>query len=454
MSEALAVNLGSLQPKQQIFCRSRKKYVAYGGARAGGKSWVVRFKAKGLCLYYPGIKVIVIRRTYPELVRNHIDMLRLELAGVAKYNGTDKRFTFRNGSVLSFGYFNSDGDAVQYQGAEFDVIFIDEATTLEEGWLKVFPACLRGVNGLPKRIYYTCNPGGVSHHYIKRLFIDRVYEKGEDPEDYAFIQALPQDNLALMSIQPEYIAQLEALPYRTREAWLYGNWELNEGAVFSEFRDNPEGYGNRRWTHVIEPFEVPEHWPIWRSLDWGYNAPFSIGWWAIGDRGELYRILEWYGMGNEPNTGLHMSHETVFERVRNIESQHPWLRYKQISGVADPACWSNNGSGPTVAEAAERYGVYFTKADHARIMGWLQVHYRLEFDEEGLARMYFFKNCRDAIRTMPMMQYDQHKVEDLDSRMEDHAMDEVRYMCMCRPISPLKAVKQKLMIYDPLETEA
>lgn len=455
LQQARIVSLGSLQPKQLLFCQSRKKYVAYGGARAGGKSWVVRFKAKGLALYYPGIKILIVRRTYPELVRNHIDTLRLELNGVAKYNSTDKRFTFTNGSVISFGYFNCDGDATQYQGAEFDIIFIDEATTLEESWLKVFPPCLRGVNGMPKRIYYTCNPGGVSHHYIKRLFIDKKYEQGENADDYEFIQALPQDNEILMRIQPGYLDQLRALPYHIRQAWLYGSWELNEGAVFSEFRDNPEGYASRQWSHVVEPFDIPEHWPIYRSMDWGYNAPFSIGWWAVGDRGEIYRILEWYGMGNEPNTGLHMPAETVFERVRNIENQHPWLRFKKITGTADPACWQHAGAGgPTVAEIASKYQVYFSKGDHARVMGWLQMHYRLEFDENGLARMYFFKNCVDTIRTMPMMQYDKHNIEDLDTKMEDHAMDECRYMCMCRPISPLKATKQQLPIYDPLATTA
>jgi hypothetical protein len=141
--------------------------------------------------------------------------------------------------------------------------------------------------------------------------------------------------------------------------------------------------------------------------------------------------------------------------VRNIESQQPWLRFKKIIGVADPACWQHAGAGgPTVAEIAAKYQVYFSKGDHARVMGWLQMHYRMEFDEEGLARMYFFKNCTDSIRTMPMMQYDKHNVEDLDTKMEDHAMDEIRYMCMCRPISPLKATKQQLPIYDPLATPA
>lgn len=401
---------------------------------------------------YKGIKILIVRRTYKDLQNNHIDVMRLMLNGVAKYNSSDKRFTFGNGSTISFGYCDNDNDVMQYQGPEYDIIFVDEATQFKEEWLKVFPPCLRGVNDFPKRIYYTCNPGGASHGYIKRLFIEKKYlPEEESPENYIFIQALPQDNLALMERQPEYINQLKALPYAIRQAWLYGSWDINSGAVFTEFRDNPEGYLTRKWTHVIEPFDPPEHWPIYRSFDWGYNAPFSCGWWAVGDDGALYRIMEWYGMGNEVGTGLHMAPETVFERIHNIETQHPWLRYKQITGVADPACWQVQ-TGISVAETASKMGVYFTKADNKRIAGWLQLHYRLEFDEEGKARIYVFNTCKDSIRTVPLMQYDKHNVEDVDTSLEDHQVDEWRYVCQARPIAPLKAVKQGLLpIYDPLK---
>ena len=448
----MTTSLGNLQPKQLRLARSRKKYILFGGARAGGKSWIVRFKAKALCLFYPGIQVIIIRRTYPELVRNHINMLRRDLKDIARYNQQDKVFSFPNGSRLFFGYCDNGNDITRYQGAEYDVIFIDEATLLEEEWLKAFPACLRGVNAFPKRIYYTANPGGPSHGYLKRLFIDRQYLPGEEaPEQYEFIQALPQDNLALMAIQPGYIDQLKALPYAMRQAWLYGSWDINSGAVFTEFRDDPEGYLTRRRSHVIEPFDPPEHWPVYRSFDWGYNAPFSCNWYAVGDDA-IYMILEWYGSGHEEGTGAHLPPETVFERIRNIESQHPWLRYKQITGIADPACWQAQ-TGISVAETASKMGVYFTRGDNKRIAGWLQMHYRLEFDEGGKARLYFFKGCKDTIRTLPLLQYDKHNVEDVDTSGDDHCADSCRYMMMARPVSPLKAVRQHLLtIYDPLAT--
>ena len=223
------IDLSQISDKQYAFLSAKQKHVGFGGARGGGKSWSVRTKAVILATSYSGIKILIVRRTFPELVNNHIEFLKNALHGVARYNQTEKIFRFPNGSSIKFGYCNNDKDLDQYQGAEFDVIFLDEATQLQEMWIKKITACVRGVNEFPKRIYYTCNPGGASHGYFKRLFIDKNYEDGEVPEDYAFIQALVTDNKALMASQPDYIKQLEALPPKLREAWLYGGLQSHTG---------------------------------------------------------------------------------------------------------------------------------------------------------------------------------------------------------------------------------
>lgn len=183
--------------KQKLFLQAECKHVGFGGARGGGKSWCVRVKAVLLCMKYAGIKTLIVRRTYPELLNNHINPLLVQLHGVAKYHKTEKVFTFPNGSTIAFGYCNADRDLGRYQGAEYDVIFLDEATQLREDWIRRITASVRGVNAFPKRVYYTCNPGGPSHGYFKRLFIDRRFLAGENPEDYVFIQSLVTDNAAL-----------------------------------------------------------------------------------------------------------------------------------------------------------------------------------------------------------------------------------------------------------------
>ena len=458
------VDLSQISDKQYQFLTADKKHVNYGGARGGGKSWGVRTKAKILCGVYKGIKTLIVRRTYPELINNHINPLRDDLYSVASYNKSEKVFTFLNGSTIKFGYCNNDKDLDQYQGAEYDVIFLDEATQLKEEWIKKIIACVRGVNSFPKRVYYTCNPGGVSHGYFKRLFMDKKYEAGENPEDYVFIQALVTDNKALMAAQPDYIKQLEALPPTIREAWLYGRWDIYEGQFFEDFRDTPdiqlcakagitpeEAYRQRRFTHVIEPFEIPRYWNIMRSYDFGYNKPWSLGYWAIDPDGVLYRFMDVYGWNGVPDEGNKWTPDEQFRYIAELERSHPQLEGRRITdGVADPAIWDGS-RGESIAETAMRYGIYFTPGEHERIAGWMQVHYRLQFDENGYPRMYFFKTCETSRRTIPLMMYSETHPEDIDTKLEDHCPDEIRYTCMSRPIKPIILPEKKIIMSDPLD---
>lgn len=359
---------GEPNEKQKLFLLDHHRHVAYGGARGGGKSWAVRTKAKLLALHFAGIKVLIVRRAMPELRNNHIEPLKKELAGIAKYNTTDKTFRFPNGSTITFGYCDNAGDLGQYQGAEYDVLFIDEAGQLQKEWIDQINACVRGTNPFPKRTYYTLNPGGPAHAYFKRLFIDRRFEDKEKPENYSFIQALVQDNKVLMQIQPEYIEQLETLPPKLREAWLYGRWDVYEGQFFEDFRDDPEHYKDRRWTHVIEPFEIPDGWTICRSYDFGYGKPFSCAWWAVDYDGVIYRILELYGCTKTPNEGVKWNPDKQFAEISRIERTHAWLKGKNIIGVADPACWAAD-RGESIMQTAAKYGVYFHRETTSALRG-------------------------------------------------------------------------------------
>ena len=444
------LDLGRAQPKQTLFLKDKHRHIAYGGARGGGKSWAVRTKSKLLAFRYPGIKILIVRKTYKELQNNHIEQLTAELAGFAKYNRSDKMFRFPNGSTISFGYCANEGDLGQYQGAEYDVVFIDEAGQLQESWIRKINLCVRGTNGFPKRTYYTLNPGGPGHAYFKRVFVDRNFNPDEDPNDYFFIQAKVEDNKALMDTQPDYLRELENLPPTLRAAWKDGRWDVYEGQFFEDFRDDPEHYQDRRWTHVIEPFEIPDGWTICRSYDFGYGKPFSCAWWAVDYDGTIYRIMELYGCTRTPNEGVKWTPDKQFEEIHKTEMQHPWLKGKSIIGVADPAIWDAS-RGESVADTAARYGIFFTPGDNERIAGWMQCHYRLQFDEDGYPRMYVFNTCRAFIRTIPLLIYDEHKVEDLDTTMEDHVADEWRYFCMSRPIKPIRAVKEQRILFDPLD---
>ena len=436
---------------QWRFLTDRHKYVAFGGARGGGKSWAVRVKAALLCLRYPGIKVMIVRRTYPELLANHIRPMRAMLPPwCARYNDSRKECAFPGGSLILFRYCAREGDMERYQGTEADVIFLDEATQFEERVFKMFVACLRGVNAFPKRVYLTCNPGGRGHGWVKRLFVDRAFQPGEDPDEYGFIPSKVWDNKALMEAQPEYLRQLAALPPKLRAAWLDGDWSVFERQFFEEFVNAPDR--ERAGTHVIRPFSPPGSWKRFRSFDFGYAKPFSCGWWAVDHAGVLYRIAELYGCAGTPDEGLKWEPGTIFAEIRRMENEHPYLAGRAIQGVADPSIWDRS-RGTSIADMAARQGIYFEPGDNKRIPGWMQVHYRLRFDENGFPMIYVFSTCEAFIRTIPLLVFDGRKPEDIDTNGEDHVADEVRYMCMRNPINPPENGPGKAWRYDPLELD-
>ena len=435
--------------KQKLFLESEYRYTAFGGARGGGKSWVVRAKAILLAMNYKGIRILFIRRTYPELYQNHITILESMTKGFATYNRQNKELTFINGSKIIFGYLLNESDAQQYQGQEYDILFIDEATQLTEKMFDMVDSSVRGANTFPKRTYLTCNPGGVGHAWVKRLFITKNYKKGEDPKKYLFIQSLLEDNKVLMAMQPEYKTKLEALPYDLRQAWLYGSWDVFTGQFFKEFVNEPNE--SRKFTHVIFPCEIPRYWTVYRSMDWGYSKPFSVGWYAFSEKGVCYRIKEWYGCSkDEPNTGIQLSPIEVAREIKAVEAQDEVLKDFNIIGVADPAIFKSD-NGEAISDVMARQGVYFIPADNQRIAGKMQFHNRLVFDENGYPMFYVFNTCREFIRTIPELIYDENKVEDVDTSQEDHIYDELRYVLMCNPYVAKPAPPKELpSVDDPL----
>ena len=436
--------------KQRLFLLDRHRYVAFGGARGGGKSWAVRAKAVLLALTYPGIKVMIVRKTYPELRANHIVPMKAMLGDLAVFKEMTKEFLFPNGSVILFRYAQTEADLDKYQGTETDVLFIDEATQFTEAQFDRCKACVRGVNGFPKRIYLTCNPGGVGHAFVKRLFVDRQFRPQEDPGDYAFIRSLLTDNDALMRQDPDYVRQLAALPPKLKRAWLDGDWNIFEGQFFEEFRDDPAHYADRRFTHVIEPFEVPDSWRVVRSFDFGFAKPFSCDWWAVDHDGRAYLILQLYGCAGAPNEGVKWHPDRIFSEIARMEREHRWLKNRRIDGVADPSIWDAS-RGEAIIECADRHGIWFAKGENRRLPGWMQCHYRLAFDEDGRPMAYFFSTCRHAIRTLPLLTFSTTDPEDLDTSQEDHFADSFRYFCMSRPIAPLPAVPAPPPEDDPLD---
>ena len=461
----------SPQPKQIEFMQRPEYEAFYGGAAGGGKSDSLLMEALRQ-VNIPHYKGLIIRKTYPELSELIDKSLRFYGAAFpkAKYNGSEHVWKFPSGAKIYFGSLHHAKDKIKYQGKEFDFIGFDELTHFT--WDEYSYLFSRNrPSGKGTRVYMraTGNPGGIGHGWVKSRFITAAPPKTTIWESYSveapdggeikmkrdriFIPSTVFDNPALLQNNPEYLASLAMMSESEKKALLYGDWDCFSGQVFSEWRDDPAHYADGKWTHVIEPFDIPDTWRVYRSFDFGYAKPFSVGWWAVDFDGRLYRILELYGcVPGEPDTGVRWTPEQIFTQIRATETTHPYLRGRDIRGVADPAIWDAS-RGDSIADIADRYGVYFEPGDHKRLPGWMQVHYRLAFDQAGLPMLYVFRNCRDTRRTLPLLRYDAHAPEDVDTRQEDHIADEIRYLCQSDPIAPRPMVQRTPKVFDPLSND-
>ena len=428
---------GYPNPRQREFFESRARHTAYGGARGGGKSWAIRRKLVLLALHYPDLQLLLLRRTLSELTENHVRALQTELSGFVDYNQTQRVFTFPNGSRIKLGYCDNEQDVFRYQGQEYDVIAMEEATQFTESQMQFITTCNRTVReDFTPRMYYTCNPGGVGHGWVKRLFIDRQYRGSEQAEDYVFIPARVTDNPFLMRDRL-YQTTLENLPEPLRRAYLDGDWDVLAGQYFGEFS---------RSRHVVEPFTIPKSWRKFRAMDWGYNDPCAVLWFAVSPGGRVYAYREYY--------------------ERKVLSSETARRIRQMTGdemiaytAASPDAWQNRGmsgsqdlSGMSIAEVFAHGGVPLIRADNARIAGWQRVREYLNEADDGLPRLQIFRNCENLIRTLPMLTFDEHFAEDVSAHCEDHAPEALRYGLMSRPVAASEPKRTKARAYDPFAT--
>ena len=456
------------QPRQKIFMSRPEHEALYGGAAGGGKSDCAIAEALRQ-VHIPHYRGLILRKTYPQLSEmiDRSSEIYLPAFPKAKYNDQKHCWTFPSGAKIYFGAMQHTKDRTNYQGKRYDFIDFDELTHFT--WDEYSYLFSRNrPNGPGTRCYIRgqANPGGIGHSWVKERFITpappntTMYEQFEIvfPDGHKekrkrsriFIPSSVFDNKILMQNDPEYITRLASLPENEKKALLYGDWDSFSGQVFTEWRDNPDGYELRKNTHVIPPFRIPDSWKIYRGFDFGYSKPFSVGWYAVDHDGKIYRIRELYGCTGTPNEGVRWEPARIAQKIKEIEADDKNLRGKYINGIADPSIFDES-RGESVGRMMEREGVYFEKADNSRIAGKMQFHNRLVFDSNGYPMLYVFDTCKHFIRTIPALVYSQTDVEDIDTNTEDHIYDEARYVFMEYPINPpKKEIKPKP--YNPLET--
>lgn len=457
------------QPRQRAFMERKETEALYGGAAGGGKSDCAIAEALRQ-VHIPHYRGLILRKTYPQL-SEMVDRSREIYSPAfpdARFNDQKHCWTFPSGAKIYFGAMQHTKDRTNYQGKRYDFIDFDELTHFT--WDEYSYLFSRNrPNGTGTRCYIRAqaNPGGIGHGWVKERFITPappmtpiydevkiVFPDGKSElrrQSRIFVPSSVFDNKILMQNDPDYITKLASLPENEKKALLYGDWDSFSGQVFTEWRNNPDGYENRRSTHVINPFKIPSSWKIYRGFDFGYSRPFSVGWYSVDHDGRLYRIKELYGCTGTPNEGVRWEPGRIAREIKRIENEDINLRGKYINGIADPSIFDES-RGESVGRLMEREGVYFEKADNTRIAGKMQLHNRLAFDDEGIPMLYIFSTCKHFIRTVPALVYSQIDVEDIDTTAEDHIYDEVRYIAMANPINPPPRKEPQIM-YDPLGTD-
>jgi hypothetical protein len=463
-----ALNL-HLHPKQWVAFETVATEVLYGGAAGGGKSHLMRIAAVVWCSAIAGLQVYLFRRIRDDLIKNHMEGpkgFRAMLAGwvaAGWCNIVEDEIRFWNGSKIYLCHCKDEKDIYKYQGAEIHVLMVDELTHFTETMYRFLRNRVRMVGitvpaqyaGRFPRILCGANPGNIGHLWVKATFVVSAEPATINPMEASeggmlrqYIPARLEDNPSMASDDPGYEQRLEGLGSETLvRAMRWGDWDVIEGAFFDCW--NP-----RR--HVVRPFTVPEDWARFRSGDWGSAKPFSFGWWAIATdahktaegiwlpRGCLVRYREWYGMQpGKTNVGLKLHAEQVGAGLAERETE------KAVAyGVLDPAAFSEDG-GPSIHERIMRGSgnkIVFRRADNARVPqrgamgGWDQMRSRMVGDDEGRAMVVCFSTCVDSVRTIPALQHDADRPEDLDTDGEDHAADDWRYACMSRPWAKVNPV--------------
>lgn len=412
----------------------------FGGARGGGKSSFLLGDYCAGATQGEGWRGVIFRMSYPELE----ELIFLSRSIVpACWEGAEwlqqpKTWKLPNGAELRMRNLEAVNDAAHYQGHSYTFIAFDELTSWKDDTAyRMLMATLRSDKDIKhKRIRASANPGGPGHAWVKQRFIDPSplgYEPITDEltgQVRVFIPSRLEDNRILMRQDPHYVDRLRGVgsPELVR-AWLEGDWSVVVGAYFPEFGP----------AHIRHPFRLPGSWLRFKAMDWGSSRPACVLWCAVSDGshpdypvGALVVYRELY-LASAPNVGLRWTVEQVADRIKEVEVGDERCAYS----VADPAIFATDG-GPSIAERFAARRVMFRPADNKRVgklgaaAGWDLVRHRL-LGDDGVPMLYMFGTCTNLIRTLPVLQHDHARPEDLDTNSEDHAADTLRYACASRP---------------------
>jgi len=432
-------------------------FTFFGGSRGGGKSdCLLGRQLRGAELYKDHWNGLMLRRKYKEFqeMRRRIDVLIREGLPAERIGGDQQTnyLRFKNGAQTILTAIDRLEKVNDHVGQQYTEIGVDECTTFPffTKMVDKLKGSCRSPHGVPCHMFGTGNPGGPGHNEVKDYFklgtggIDPktiMYHKlkGGFQETRIFIPSFLKDNRILCENDPLYVARLLSIKDPAlKKAWIEGDWDVFIGQAFNITRDH----------HIISPIPVPEYAPIYMTFDWGFGAPFSIGWWWVDSDNRVYRFAEWYGWNNTPNEGLRLEDSLVAKEILNREKELG-LEKRDIIRLAGGDCFNKKpdykggGQGPSTAEMFRDVGVELRPADVKRTLKIRQFRERLIIPEDARPMMLIYDTCEQFIRTIPSLCADENNPEDIDTQQEDHVYDEACHICMARPLSLIPSEVQK-----------
>lgn len=439
------------QPKQNVFHGATAEVVLFGGSAGPGKTTALLMDALIFAMEHPGSTAMIMRRTFPELegsvIKKSLEMFPREFC---RYNSAKHQWTLATGAANSyvlFGHCEREADVFKHRSSEWQYLGIDESTSFtQEMFDQLFTRVRSSVTGTKCKVRLCSNPGQLGHGWHKKYFgigDHKPYEEWRpaksvgdkyDPPSRAFIPATIFDNPALLQNDPGYLARLEALPEAQKRMLLYGDWEGFSGQYFTEFD---------RATHVIQPFEIPRHWKLYRSVDFGFDKPFACHWHAIDDRGHCYTYREVYRRGLRDKEQAKLIKDVSFRMMGSspvgTAAEAESIEYT----VGDPSqVVRGKDTGITTQQNYHELGIPIFPGSNARVPGWMAMRNWLAIDPAtGTPWWQMFTTCPELVREIEEAVFDPNKPEDLDTRGSDHAIDECRYFFMSRP-APSQALKK------------
>lgn len=432
-----------------LMCPVRE--ILYGGAKGGGKSDAIGPLAiEHVLAYGRHSTVLILRETMPQLrdlmrrVRPHC------LRAKAKYNKVEKTWAFPSGAQIIFGHLSEGCDP--YWGQEYSLIIVDEVTRClptEVDYLELLGS-LRSSHGIPCRVVLTSNPGGEGHNWVKTRFMGvpalQVQRDEKPPHlERVFIPASLRDNPHLPA---EYRATLEQLPDAERAAFLDGDWDAFEGAVFKLER----GVHTWSWAQFKERTGqdgIPTEWRKYRCYDHGYARPGACVWLAMDNHGRAFAYREYYTVAKD-SKGQAIPNEGAKHEPRKVAAT-----IKELSGAeAYAASWTgpdlfyevrgDQAGGVKVASHFQAEGLHFqawTASAGSRLAGKQALHQRLAYERDAVGRIkdwpmivFIDSECHHGIRTLATLDYSTTQPEQVDTDGEDHWYDAVSGFCKMNPL--------------------